>query len=92
MCFIFSFKYPANTALLYRSVYSSGIVRAPERERERDKKLNKFWEKFPKLKMVLEKKLPESKKLLKNFVMGQNLQRNVTILNIIWWDSLHAVF
>lgn len=34
MCFIFSFKYPANTALLYRSVYSSGIVRAPERERE----------------------------------------------------------
>lgn len=45
-------------ALLYRSVYSSGIVRAPERERERDKKLNKFWEKFPKLKMVLEKKTP----------------------------------
>lgn len=91
MCFIFSFKYPANTALLYRSVYSSGIVRAPERERERQE-AQQILREIPKTKDGVRKKLPESKKLLKNFVMGQNLQRNVTILNIIWWDSLHAVF
>lgn len=79
MCFIFSFKYPANTALLYRSVYSSGIVRAPERERQEAQQILR---EIPKNKDGVRKKnLPESKKLLKNFAMGQNLKKNVTILN-----------
>lgn len=42
--------------------------------------------------MVLEKKLPESKKLLKNFVMGQNLQKNVTILNRSFDEILYMQF
>lgn len=59
-------------ALLYRRVYSSGIVRAPERERERQE-AQQILREIPKTKDGVRKK---------------NSQRVKSFWKTLWWDKI----
>lgn len=90
MCFIFSFKYPTNTALLYRSVYIRGIVRAPERER---REAQWILREIPNTKDGVRKKTPREWKALEKLCYGtKSAKKCNNFKQIIWWDSLHAIF